>query len=196
MTLEPSTPMGTLACADYAVLDATVPVSAAHAALAGRLWGVVVDPEGTPVGVVIEDDLRRAEQGGAASLLDPVAALSPAVVTDAATTIGELVDSSAVTLLDLGVRGLVVQRDGELAGVVPASEVSAFLAAGGHVSASRTMGPHGDASDATLGGRPETGLANVVCAAPGCGFVNKCLVFYDPDNPPACVNPSPRPTDC
>jgi hypothetical protein len=38
MTLEPSTPMGALARADYTVLDATVPVSAAHAALAGRLW--------------------------------------------------------------------------------------------------------------------------------------------------------------
>jgi hypothetical protein len=189
VTTESATLMGLLASADYVVLRGAAPVVAALEALTNRSWGVVVDSGGTPIGVVTADDLHYAEEQGAVSLFDPVAALPPAVVTDAAESIGELVGSLAVTLLDLGSRGLVVLRDAEIAGVVPSSEIDAFLAAGGHVRPPRTLGPHGDVSETTIDGHCQTGLANVVCAEPRCGHINMGLAFYDPDHPPTCTNP-------
>lgn len=171
-------------------LPAALGLTEAIARLSGAEYAVVVE-EGQPLAVVNGPDLTAMQTAGAVALNDRSAPLPPAIVVGIGATLSDLVASPVITLLDLQpeVRGLVVvDVDGDVAGVMPASVIDEYLGSGGFVPRVMAMGPGGHPGDPELAGPSQLGRARVRCCAVGCGYVN-VLAFFDPHRPPNCQNP-------
>src|SRR5215468_455621 len=107
-----------LADESFATVDRGLPPQRAIEVLNDRRWGVVLDAEGTPPGVLTTAELSAAAQTDAGSLKDPRVPYHPAVVVDGGQTVAEFVESDAVTFLDLGIPAVVVMSDGVLDGLL------------------------------------------------------------------------------
>jgi hypothetical protein len=94
----------------------------------------------------------------------------------------DVVGSRSVTLLELNPHGAALVRGSEVLGVVSAAMIDEVVSAG--YVASRTMG---EGADSGLPGEVRVPTARVMCAWPGCGYVN-VMTFYDPDRPERCAN--------
>lgn len=184
--MNPKDHLGSLAHLSLAHLESALPPVMAHTALGGADVGAVVGENGAVIGTVTDEDLVRATQQGARDLLH-WSGLAPVVVVDASSTLAELADSDAITLLDLGVPRIIVVEGDRPTSALPVSVVEDYLASAAHPRQHTTMGPHGASADASLAGRPQVGAARVVCRHPDCGHVNT-LVYYDPRRPPQCTN--------
>ncbi|MEU3457274.1 hypothetical protein ABZ671_27275 [Micromonospora sp. NPDC006766] len=119
------------------------------------------------------------------------AQLPPLLVFPATMTMDELVESAAVTLLDLGAtNALLVADDGSPVGLLPVDVVVDHLASPAYLPTQRTFSPLGTETDAMWPGFEQAPLARLVCAATGCGFLNE-LLEYSADPPTVCANPAP-----
>ncbi len=161
----------------------------ARRALASGALGIVHDDDGHAVATV-----RHAELIDAAGpdLRTVVPRLAPVVEVDADVTFAEFAASPSVTLLDLGVRVLVLREGDRTVGVVPVEVFAAHLASPDYTPPAPVMAGAGGLGDAALPGQPRTGLAPVVCQEPGCGHLNR-LAHYWPGAPPWCSAPRTAP---
>jgi len=174
----------------FALMAGTVAPAEAREQLAAGNYGVVLDQSGTPMALVVVEDLERAVSRGAPSLLHPSANLPPTVVVGSEVQMQQLVESGAMTLFDAGAPGAVVLGDEGVIGVLPVEAVDEYLGGGEYELPTRTMGPSAKAGDTGLGGSHQTPVGKVTCAE--CGFVNT-LSFLDEENLPDCQNPE-KPT--
>ncbi|WP_125788028.1 MULTISPECIES: hypothetical protein [unclassified Amycolatopsis] len=168
----------------FTVLAAELTPAEARAVLKGD--GVVVDDEGTVLGTVTAQELAYAD----AETLASWRALPPAVEVHADQTFAQFADSSAVTLLLLGITRLVLTRDGTPVGLLPVARVTDYLASGAHPLPGNEMGPAGASSDGALPGRVRLAAAHVACSH--CGYRN-VLEHWNPRRPPRCANPDRAP---
>jgi hypothetical protein len=188
--------LSVLANASFVTVDSALLPHEALRSLGALRYAIVVgseDPDarpddttaGQPVALCTAADLGRVGDGRSLARAD----LPPALVLPATLTIGELVASDAITLLDLSPHGAVVADGVEIVGVLETHVVDDHLATTASVpSESRTQITNLP-SDSVLGGSVQSAVARVVCGHPGCRYVNR-LTFYDPKHPPLCQNPA------
>ncbi|KAB8176797.1 hypothetical protein [Microbispora catharanthi] len=162
-------------------------LEAARAALASGSLGIVHDDAGHAVAAVRYADLIDVAEP---DLRTAVPRLAPVIEVDADVTFAEFAASPSVTLLDLGVRVLVLRDGDHTVGIVPAEVFAAHLASPDYTPPAPVMAGAGGLGDSTLPGQPRTGLAPVVCQEPGCGHLNR-LAHYRHSAPPWCQRPEP-----
>lgn len=149
-------------------------------------YGIVFDHNGSPAMLLTLEDFSRAKKTGVKTMLHPHAKLPPTIVMPKKTTLAEILEHPAVTLLEHGARGAIVVHRNKVMGVVGAD---IFMKALGPRSLSvggRTM-PF-SISDSQLAGSVKVGFGNVMCQA--CGYVNRVRLL-DRDHLPKCQNPNP-----
>ncbi len=153
----------------------------------GMEYCVVFDDEGVPASLASLADVKRAGLAGAATLLDPRAALPPVILAPEPVAAANLAADPTVTLLEFGALGAVVMSGRRVKGILPASLVLEALSSGGLPGTGRVMGVTSPA-DFQLGGVLTTPVARLRCLQ--CGYLNQ-VDYLDPDNLPACGNPLP-----
>jgi len=121
----------------------------------------------------------------------------PAVLVPAGWTYAQLLESDAVTLLDLTGAGVLLVDGERPVGVLPLANIRGYLSGTERTVSTRVLGDEAGLGDpmlaaAMLAGDYQLGRARVVCAEPGCGHVNT-LDFFDRYRPPDCTNPEPPP---
>jgi hypothetical protein len=135
------------------------------------------------VGAGSREDLGRCAQGGDVDL----SGLPPAVVVPADWTFAHLVESDAVTLLDLGGVGVVLVHDEKPVGLVPLAEIRRHRDVE-RLLLTRILGDSDAAADGVLAGDYQTAFGRVLCRSLNCGFPNT-VGFFDRFRPPRCANP-------
>jgi CBS domain-containing protein len=175
----------------YRHLEATLPAWRALEALAGHRYAIV-QHDGAIVGIITRDHLADSADKGASSLIDPLVALEPAILVPADWTVTRLVESDAVTLMDLSNSVIVLVDEERPVGVVSLNRIRAAVAADSQGVSTRPLGDGDSTADATLAGDVGIGRARLLCHEPGCGFVNT-LTFFDRLRPPDCANPARPP---
>jgi hypothetical protein len=177
----------------FVLLPGTLAPPDALQQLEAAQYGVVLDPSGAPVGLVLAEDLKEASRHGAPSLLSPLACLPATLVVGSEVEMQRLADSEALTLFDIGALGAVVVDDEGVAGILPIETVDEYLGSGAYKPAPEVMGPTAKGGDAGLGGKHQTPEGFVICVATvddaPCGHVNK-VAFLDKNHLPVCQNPN------
>ncbi len=156
----------------------------------------VVDAAGGPARSAVRSGARyvltRRAGAGIVALGAAGEPPGPAVLVPADWTYPDLVDSDAVTLLDLTSAGVLLVDGERPVGVLPLDTIRRYVAENQLLVNTRTQGDDGAAdgglAGAGLAGDYQLGRAQVVCAEPGCGYVNT-LNFFDRYRPPDCANP-------
>jgi hypothetical protein len=153
----------------------------------------VVDVAGGPARSAARYVLTHRADAGIVGLNAADEPLGPAVLVPADWTYAQLVGSDAVTLLDLTSTGVLLVDGEQPVGVLPLDAVRRYLSQNQLLVDTRTLGDDGAADGglaaAGLAGDYQLGRARVVCAEPGCGYVN-ALNFFDRYRPPDCANPN------
>ena len=172
-------------------LTATVPAAATPADLVsaanGAGWVAVTDA-GRIVAIL---DASAADPPLPATSASTRVLLPPLVVLPADLTMTDLVNSAAITLLDLGgPAALLVDRDGAAVGALPVAAVVDHLAGPGYLTAYRHLGPNGPTGDGTWPTGTRLPLARLHCAVAECGYLNELTEYFE-DALVACANPEP-----
>lgn len=175
---------------DFELLDGTLTPTKAIAQLKNN-YGVVIDENNKPLTLVVAEDLKRAANRGASSLLHPESGLRPTVFVGCEAKMQDLAKPEVKTLFNLGARGAIALDDEEkVVGVLPVEALNQYLDS---TPVDRTiveLGVSGNAGDTGLAGSHQLPVGTVICAEPGCGYPNK-VPFLDPDYLPTCKNPNP-----
>ncbi len=152
-------------------------------------YGIVVDESNKPIALVVAEDLERAANSGASSLLHPKSGLPPTVFVGCEVKMQDLAKQEVQTLFKVGARGAIALDDEEkVVGVLPVEALNQYLDS---ASVERTIGEltlSGAAGDTELAGSHQLPVGRVICAT--CGYRNK-VPFLDPDFLPTCKNPNP-----
>lgn len=159
--------------AAFAPLEATATVAQAKELLlqAEKNYGVIVTPNGMPIGLVTIGELSSASNAGIA--MGEFLSL-PAFVVDADALIDQAVSFSAQTLVENPeMSGLVVEEKGKVIGILTRQTARKYA------QRIRTRG--GDITE--LAGDPQSRAKYFVC--PKKDFI-RLVIQYDPDNPPTC----------
>jgi hypothetical protein len=171
---------------DFGKLSDTLTPEEARSHLENNNYGVVVDSNGTPIALILGEDLEQAIKSKIQSLKDLLASLPLMVTVGSEVEMKELF--TVTTLFDIGgATGAVVLGDKEIVGVLPAENVKEFLCNEFEISSNEMdLNLFGNANDALLGGEHQTPLGSVICLK--CGFCNS-INFLDRKNLPVCQNP-------
>jgi hypothetical protein len=159
----------------FVPLDARGTVVAAKELLeqAGRTYGVVISPDGVPIGLTTV--------GALSSVPDSRVAVGeflglPAFIVDADVLLDQAVSFSAQTFVENPeMSGLVVEENGKVIGILTRQTARKYA------QRIRTRG--GDITE--LAGDPQSLAKYFVC--PNKDY-SKLISQYDPDNPPTCPN--------
>lgn len=174
---------------DLDLLDGTLTPTEAIAQLKENYYGVVVDKNNKLIALVVAEDLERAANRGATSLMHPKSGLPPTVFVGCQVKMQDLADPAAMTLFKVGARGAIALDDEEkVVGVLPVEVLNQYLDS---LPVKRTMSDltlSGAAGDTGLAGSHQLPVGTVICAT--CGHLNK-VAFLDPDFLPTCKNPNP-----
>ncbi|MEW6494542.1 MAG: hypothetical protein AB1589_18795 [Cyanobacteriota bacterium] len=154
-------------------------------------YGVVVDQEKNPQALVVAEDLERAANRGASSLLHPKSGLPPTVLVGCQVKMQDLADPATMTLFKVGARGAIALDDeGNIVGVLPVEALNQYL---DNTPVQRTiseLAPSGGGGDTGLPGALQLPNGIVICTQ--CGHPNN-VPFLDPEFLPRCKNPNQPP---
>jgi hypothetical protein len=172
---------------NFDIIPETLAPAEALSLLKAGNYGVVMDSNGKPFALIIEEDIRQT--GSRASKLK-YAVLPLAIIVGSEVEMQTLADSDAFTLFDdAGVRGAVVTGDkGIVMGVLTSDAITDYLGIADYKLSKITrkfLVGSATAGDAVLGGELQTPLGRVRCQR--CGFINQ-IYFLDRKNPPHCQN--------
>jgi signal-transduction protein with cAMP-binding, CBS, and nucleotidyltransferase domain len=159
--------------ADFALLDASMTVNKARKQLAkaGASYGILTDPNGTPVGLVTTGELAAVPIQE--TTLQEISG-SPTFIVDADTLLDQAVSFSAQTLVENSrMAGLVIQDQKKVVGVLTRQTIRK------HAERIKTRG--GDITE--LAGVPQIQAKYFVCPKKD---YKELVIYYDPDDPPTC----------
>lgn len=162
-----------LADAAFVPLEASKTVAQVKDLLSqvGSNYGVIVTPEGLPVGLVTVGELSSASNSG---ITVGEFVNQPAFVVDADALLDQAVSFSAQTLVENPqMSGLVVEEKGKVIGILTRQTARKYA------QRIRTRG--GDITE--LAGDPQSRAKYFVCPKKD---YRKLVIQYDPDNPPTC----------
>lgn len=171
---------------NFDLLPKTLTPTEAITQLKENNYGIVVDENNKPIALVIAEDLERAANNSASSLLHPKSGLPPTVFVGCEVKMQDVAQPEVKTLFDVGARGAIALDDEEkVVGVVTVEALNQYWD-----SVERTiteLAPSGSAGDSGLAGSHQLPVGTVICAV--CGHLNK-VPFLDPDYLPTCKNPN------
>lgn len=164
---------------NYVKLSETLTPQEASSQLKDNNYGVIIDITGTPVALILSEDLRRAIDSKAPTLKHPSSSLPPSVIVGCRVDMSELV--KVMTLFEAGARGAVIQGDKGVVGVLPVETVIEYI-----MLPEKKMILSASGGDSMLAGSFKTPVGKIRCGE--CGFINE-ISFLDEDNLPVCKNP-------
>jgi hypothetical protein len=174
---------------NFGLLPGTLTPTEAIAQLPENHYGIVVDENNKSIALVVAEDLKRAANSGASSLLHPKSGLRPTVFVGCEVKMQDLAKPEVKTLFKVGARGAIALDDeGNVVGVLPVEALNQYLES---TPVERTIGElalSGAAGDTGLAGSHQLPVGTVICAT--CGYLNR-VPFLDPDYLPTCKNPNP-----
>jgi len=164
---------------------------------------VIIDENRFPLALVVQSDLKLAEERGVSSLRDRAVRLPPSVVTHETVQIDELFSYNVLPAFAVGARGVIFISDqGRAAGVWSLDDMLRYLTdmqssatADGHLLKAFTdyllSREPALRIDLLSGIVPVCGGAQrteILVRCPRCGYLNR-LRFLDPNALPTCQSP-------
>lgn len=174
----------------FQIIDTNLDLPQAFAELSQETYGVIQDDK-EPCALILIDDLQQAASNGAASIMDLLKTLPPAVIVGCELEMQQLANSNVMTLFDVGAKGAIVLGNQGVVGVLPVEVIDEFIGSGKYKPLENVLGDGNttrSATDGILGGSYQTPAGLKICAYPGCSYSNQ-LAYFDPDYPPQCKNP-------
>ena len=112
---------------NFDLLDGTLTPTEAIAQLK-KNYGVVVDENNKPIALVVAEDLERAANSGASSLLHLKSGLPPTVFVGCEVKMQDLADLAVMTLFKQGARGAIaLDNEEKVVGVLPVETFNQYF---------------------------------------------------------------------